>query len=90
MLCKQDRVSKKKKIYIDKNFEKPKVTANYCDRISNFEPGMMLRQNLAVFIVFGTATPSVKNVGLSQKVYVILCYNCGRLKLMQPNWFTIL
>ena len=51
---------------------------------------MMLRQNSAVFIVFGTATPSVKNVGLSQKGYVILCYNCGRLKFMQPNWFTIL
>ena len=91
MLCKQDRVSKKKKnIYIGKNFEKPKVTTNYCDRILNFEPDMMLRQNLVVFIVFGTATPSVKNAGLSKKCYVILCYKCSRLKFMQPNWFTIL
>ena len=63
---------------------------NYCDRISNFEPDMMLRQNLAVFIVFGIATPSVKNVGCPKKDYVILCYNCGRLKFMQPNWFTVL
>ena len=90
MLCKQDRVSKKKNIYIDKNFEKPKVTTNYCDRILNFKQDMMLRQNSVVFIVFGTVTPSVKNVGLSQKGYVILCYNCGRLKFTQPNWFTIL
>ena len=91
MLCKQESLKERKKyIYIDKNFEKPKVTTNYCNRISNFEPDMTLRQNSAVFIVFGTATPSVKNAGLSQKVYVILCYNCGRLKFTQPNWFTIL
>ena len=63
---------------------------NYCDRILNFKPDMMLRQNLAVFIVFGTVTPSVKNVGLSQKYYVIICYNFGRLRFTQPNWFTIL
>ena len=25
------------------NFEKPKVTTNYCDGILNFEPGMMLK-----------------------------------------------
>ena len=35
-----------KKIKVDKNFEKPKVIAKYCDGILNFEPGMMLRQNL--------------------------------------------
>ena len=29
---------RKKKFEIDKNFEKPKVTMNYCDRILNFEP----------------------------------------------------
>ena len=32
----------------------------YCDGILNFEPGMMLWQNLWVFIVFGTVTPSVR------------------------------
>ena len=36
---------KKKKIKVDKNFEKPKVIMKYCDGILNFEPGMMLRQN---------------------------------------------
>ena len=35
-------------------------TANYCDGILNFEPGMMLGQNLRVFIVFGTVTPSIR------------------------------
>ena len=34
--------------------------ANFCDGISNFEPGMMLGQILWVFIVFGTVTPSVR------------------------------
>ena len=29
---------------------------------------MMLRQNLVLFIVFCTVTPSVKNAGLFQKV----------------------
>ena len=81
---------RKKNIYIDKNFEKPRVTMNYCHRISNFMSDMMLRQNSVLFIIFGTATPSVKNAVLSQKDYVIICYNCGRLKFMQPNWFTIL
>ena len=33
---------------------------NRYDGISNFEPGMMLGQNLWVFIVIGTATPSVR------------------------------
>ena len=32
-----------KKILIDKNFEKPKVTTNYCDEILNFKPDMMLK-----------------------------------------------
>ena len=31
-----------------------------CDEISNFEPGMTLGRNSWVFIVFGTATPSVR------------------------------
>ena len=45
------------------NLELPKcnVNTNMCDGISNFEPGMTLGQNLWVFIVIGTATPSVKN-----------------------------
>ena len=34
--------------------------ANFCDGISNFEPGMMLGQISWVFIVFGTATPSIR------------------------------
>ena len=34
--------------------------ANFCDGILNFEPGMMLGQNLRVFIVFSTVTPSVR------------------------------
>ena len=71
MLCRQDRVSRREKKLccdVDKNFEWPKVTTNYGDRILNFEPDMTLRQNSVVFIVFGTVTPSVKNVGLSQKV----------------------
>ena len=34
---------------------------NMCDGISNFEPGMTLGQNSWVFIVIGTATPSVKS-----------------------------
>ena len=33
---------------------------NYCDGILNFEPGMTLGQNLRVFIVFGTATSSIR------------------------------
>ena len=33
---------------------------NFCDGISNFEPGMMLGQISWVFIVFGTVTPSVR------------------------------
>ena len=28
---------------VDKSFEKPKVTTNYCDGILNFEPDMMLK-----------------------------------------------
>ena len=36
------------------------VTTNFCDGILNFEPGMMLGQNLQVFIVFGTATHSIR------------------------------
>ena len=33
---------------------------NFCDGILNFGPGMMLRQNLRLFIVFGTVTPSIR------------------------------
>ena len=33
---------------------------NFCDGILNFEPGMMLGQNSWVFIVFSTATPSIR------------------------------
>ena len=33
---------------------------NFCDGISNFEPGMTLGQNLWVSIVLGTVTPSVR------------------------------
>ena len=33
---------------------------NFCDGISNFKPGMMLGQNLRVFLVFGTVTPSIR------------------------------
>ena len=45
------------------NLELPKCDANtnMCDGILNFEPGMMLGQNSWVFIVIGTATPSIKN-----------------------------
>ena len=45
------------------NLELTKCDANtnMCDGILNFEPGMMLGQNSWVFIVIGTATPSVKN-----------------------------
>ena len=45
------------------NLELPKrdVNTNVCDGVSNFEPGMTLGQNSWVFIVIGTATPSVKN-----------------------------
>ena len=32
-----------KKVEVDKNLEKPKVTTKYCDGILNFEPGMMLK-----------------------------------------------
>ena len=44
------------------NLELPKCNANtnMCDGISNFKPGMMLGQNLWVFMVIGTATPSVR------------------------------
>ena len=34
--------------------------ANFCDGILNFEPGMTLGRNSWVFIVFGTATPSIR------------------------------
>ena len=52
------------------NLELPKCDANtnMCDGISNFEPGMTLGQNSWVFIVIGTATPSVKNDGAVQKI----------------------
>ena len=40
---------KKKNIKIDKNFEKPKVTTNYCNRISNFEPDMTLKAKFGCF-----------------------------------------
>ena len=45
------------------NLELPKrdVNTNVCDGVSNFEPGMTLGRNSWVFIVIGTATPSVKN-----------------------------
>ena len=45
------------------NLELPKLDANknMCDGILNFEPGMTLGQNSWVFIVIGTATPSVKD-----------------------------
>ena len=45
------------------NLEPPKCNANTnrCDGISNFEPGMTLGQNSWVFIVIGTATPSIRN-----------------------------
>ena len=33
---------------------------NFCDGILNFEPGMMLGRISWVFIVFGTATPSIR------------------------------
>ena len=32
----------------------------YCDGILNFEPGMTLGQNLWVFIIIGTALPSIR------------------------------
>ena len=63
---------------------------NYCDRILKFGPGMMLGQNSSVFIVFGTATPSVKNTGFSEKLLYTLCYICGRLNFTPSNGFTIL
>ena len=44
------------------NLEPPKCNANtnMCDGILNFGPGMMLGQNSWVFIVIGTATPSIR------------------------------
>ena len=44
------------------NLEPPKsnVNKNMCDGVSNFRPGMTLGQNSWVFIVIGTATPSVR------------------------------
>ena len=52
------------------NLELPKCDAktNMCDGISNFEPGMTLGRNSWVFIVIGTATPSVKMAGAVQKI----------------------
>ena len=57
------------KILKVEKFRKAKeVTAKYCDGILNFEPGMMLGQNLWVFIVFGTATPSVRKSWVVRKM----------------------
>ena len=44
-------LKKRKKIIcdVDKNFEWPKVTMNYCNRISNFEPDMMLKAKFGHF-----------------------------------------
>ena len=39
----QARQHLKIKFKVDKNFEKPMVTMNYCDGILNFEPGIMLK-----------------------------------------------
>ena len=52
------------------NLELPKCDSNtnMCDGILNFEPGMMLGQNLWVFIVIGTVTPSVKSGQAVQKI----------------------
>ena len=35
-----------KKLKVDTNLEKPIGAMKYCDGILNFEPGMMLGQNL--------------------------------------------
>ena len=39
-----------------------------CDGILNFERGMTLGQNSWVFIVIGTATPSIKSGWAVQKI----------------------
>ena len=52
------------------NLELPKCDSNtnMCDGISNFEPGMTLGQNSWVFIVIGTATPSIKSGRAVRKI----------------------
>ena len=50
MQCKQDRVSQKKKIFILLRILKSQeVSMNYCDRILNFEPDMMLKVKFGGF-----------------------------------------
>ena len=55
------QAKQQKKTYIvDTNRNGKEVTANYCDGILNFEPGMTLGQNWQVFIVFSTVTPNIR------------------------------
>ena len=57
VLCEQAKLCK-----VEMNLEPPKCNANTnrCDGILNVEPGMTLGQNSWVFIVIGTATPSIR------------------------------
>ena len=48
--------ARQKKYKVDTNLEMPK----WYRKFLNFEPGMTLGQNSRVFIVFGTATPSIR------------------------------
>ena len=57
-----------KKLKLTRILKSQKVIVKYCDGILNFEPGMMLRRNWSVFIVFGTVTPSVKKCQVVQKM----------------------
>ena len=56
------------------------------DRILNFEPDYEAKQNLVVFILFGTVTSGGKKLWVVPKSYVILCNGGGRFKL--PNFTT--
>ena len=50
--------AERKKYKVDTNLEMPKWYHE--SRILNFKPGMTLGQNSGVFIVIGTATPSIR------------------------------
>ena len=75
------------------NLELPKCdpNTNICDGISNFEPGMMLGQNSWVFIVIGTAIPSVKSGRAVRKIVCKSRFQISRIvrKFLKCHFFKV-
>ena len=61
-----------KKVKVDKNFKKPKVTTNYCNGILNFELGMMLKVKFSRIYSIWYSNTWCQNCEVVQKM---LCNN---------------